>query len=91
MPQSKETYNAKKRSKYYENKEKELERMKQFQSQQYTCECGKTLTKGAKSRHEKTKKHLKYIEENKTNKDYYYENKVLIDNIINMLKSNSDN
>jgi len=61
---------------YYEaNKEKILEKQKEYYeankekiSEKYTCECGSTLTIGKKSRHEKTKKHLKFLN-NSINKD----------------------
>ena len=47
------------------DKEKEKERCrkkyKEKYSEKYTCECGVTLTIGTKTRHEKTKSHIKKI------------------------------
>tara|TARA_R110000803_G_scaffold109843_1_gene178206 strand:+ start:1531 stop:2070 length:540 start_codon:yes stop_codon:yes gene_type:complete len=44
---------------YQKNKEKILEQKKQ----KYTCKCGSILRIGEKARHEKSKKHLAYIEQ----------------------------
>ena len=33
------------------------------QAVKYTCECGKNLTFGKKSRHEKTKRHETYMQQ----------------------------
>jgi len=59
---------------YKENKEEILEHQKEYREQNkahikerqgklYTCECGKTLRFCGKARHEKTKCHIKYCEE----------------------------
>ena len=45
----------------YEKNRPNKEERKQNQKKKYTCDCGKTLTIGKKSRHEKTKKHQNYI------------------------------
>ncbi len=47
----------------YEERKEEIndERRKE----KYTCECGSTLTKNHKARHEKTKKHIKFINSKK--------------------------
>tara|TARA_R110000796_G_C14431272_1_gene421185 strand:+ start:61 stop:831 length:771 start_codon:yes stop_codon:yes gene_type:complete len=42
---------------YIDNKDK----IKERQSIQYTCECGNTLCKAEKARHNKTQKHIKYL------------------------------
>jgi hypothetical protein len=42
---------------YEENKDK----IKEKKKEKYTCECGSTLTVGGKATHEKTKKHLNFI------------------------------
>ena len=42
---------------YEQNKEMLLEKRKE----KYTCECGPVLTKGNKSRHEKSKRHQDYL------------------------------
>ena len=57
----------KKKKEWYEtNKEKLKEKAKE----KYTCECGSTLRKNHKVRHEKTsKKHLNFLKNNSTNKD----------------------
>jgi hypothetical protein len=66
-----------KNKEYYEkNKEKRLEQAKEYneankekiterKKEKYTCVCGKTGLKCSKARHEKTKKHIKWVEENK--------------------------
>jgi hypothetical protein len=47
---------------YYEkNKEKIIEKRKE----KYTCECGSTLTTGHKVRHERSQKHIDYINSKK--------------------------
>jgi hypothetical protein len=53
------------------NKEKITERKKQYYNnnkvkikQKYTCECGKTLRKDGKKNHEKTTKHINFINSN---------------------------
>lgn len=50
------------------NREKKKEYMKEWHrknkekaKEKYTCECGSILTKNKKSRHEKTKKHINFI------------------------------
>jgi len=48
----------KKKSEYYI---KNLEHIKAKRGEKYTCECGSLLTLCKKSRHEQTKKHLKYL------------------------------
>ena len=45
-------------------REKNIEKIKKQREEKYTCKCGKTLTKMKKARHERTKKHIEYIEEN---------------------------
>ena len=49
--------------KEYREKNKELISLnrKLKYSETYTCECGVSLTKCNKTRHKKTKKHLKYV------------------------------
>jgi len=50
-----------------DNKEKVLEYKQKYYEETsaklYTCECGKTLRFGGKARHEKSKFHIKYCEE----------------------------
>ena len=55
-PQKRELINQQARERYKENKEKYIEHFK--------CPCGGQYTKQHKSRHFKTKKHLKYLENN---------------------------
>jgi hypothetical protein len=45
--------------KYYEVNKKKI---KERQNQKTTCECGSTYTKRSKTRHERTKKHIQFIE-----------------------------
>lgn len=56
----KEVLNQISKENYEANKEQILERMKK----KYTCDCGSTLRKSDKSRHEKSKKHQEYIKNN---------------------------
>ena len=57
---------ALKQKQYYEtNKQKILLLKKQKRKQKITCVCGSTVCKAAFKRHERTKKHIKYIELNK--------------------------
>ena len=49
----------KERKKQYDNDNKE--KKKQQYSIKYTCECGSSICKYSKSKHDKTKKHLKFI------------------------------
>ena len=61
LEQKKKYYedNKNKTKKYYEdNKNKILERMKI----KHTCICGSCICTGDKARHEKTKKHIKFLE-----------------------------
>jgi len=37
------------------------DKIKEYKSQKYTCECGQVLTISAKSKHLKTKKHQDYL------------------------------
>jgi len=46
---------------YYENNREEILRKKK---EKITCECGSTFTKTNKLRHDRTKKHLDYINKN---------------------------
>lgn len=63
----------KNRKEYYTtNNEKLLENQKEYReknkdkiNEQYTCDCGSILYKRGKARHEKTKKHLKWVESQK--------------------------
>jgi len=41
------------------------ETIKEYSAQLYTCECGKTLRFGGKLRHERTKFHINFCEEEK--------------------------
>jgi len=54
--------NKEKRKEY---REKNIEKLKERKGKLYTCECGKTLTIDGKARHERTKFHIKYCEEEK--------------------------
>ena len=45
--------------------ESNKERIKERKAKLYTCECGKTITIGGKSAHERTKFHIKFCEEEK--------------------------
>ena len=47
---------------YYRKNKKQI---KERVGKLYTCECGKTITFGGKARHEKSKFHTKYCEEQK--------------------------
>ena len=51
----------KRMEKYYENNKADINNNKK---QKYTCECGTTLRKDDKSRHNKTKKHQSFINSN---------------------------
>jgi hypothetical protein len=42
-------------------RENNKEKVAKHKAEIYTCECGKTLTRGHKARHEKTQKHLKNL------------------------------
>jgi len=46
-----------------ENKKKQKEYMKEYQKIKYHCECGSICARADKSKHFKTKKHLKFIEQ----------------------------
>jgi len=47
---------------YYENNKIEKDNYKkEYNKQKFTCECGKTLSNGQKYKHNKTKKHLLFI------------------------------
>jgi hypothetical protein len=50
------------KKKYRENNK---EKIKEYREKQYTCECGSTLCLVKKSSHNKTKKHINYIESTK--------------------------
>jgi hypothetical protein len=51
------------RKQYYEkNRATILEKKKQHTSEKMKCECGKEVSKGNLSRHQKSKKHLKNLE-----------------------------
>ena len=41
--------------------EKNIEKIRERQSTKYTCECGSTITKKSKARHERTQKHINFI------------------------------
>ena len=43
---------------YQDNKERINER----KNIKYTCSCGSCIRKGEKAKHEKTKKHIKFLE-----------------------------
>jgi len=48
---------------YYEdNKKKILEKIKKYEAEKITCECGAIITRGAILRHRKTMKHIKLTE-----------------------------
>jgi hypothetical protein len=53
--------NHKARQKKYRESNKEIINAKQ--NQQYTCACGGNYQHSHKSKHERTKKHIKYLEE----------------------------
>ena len=59
----------KERNKTIHRKEYKKEYQKEYRKNisKITCICGKTLTKQHKARHEKSKKHIKYIEDNNNN------------------------
>jgi hypothetical protein len=57
---NKETIKVKNQQYYEDNKDKIKERM----SQQHICECGSTYAHSRKKRHERSKKHIKYMEQN---------------------------
>lgn len=57
----KEEIREKKKEFYEKNKEKTLEKMKE----KYICDCGVESRKYGKKRHEKSQKHIKWVEENK--------------------------
>jgi hypothetical protein len=50
------------RKEYYE---KNKDKIKEQKKQTITCECGSCVSQGEKSRHFKTKRHLKYLETQK--------------------------
>lgn len=54
---NKERYNAQSKANYQKNKAKQLAK----QAKKYTCECGKTLSIGKRARHEKSRKHIAFI------------------------------
>ena len=64
---SKEYYEANK-EKILEKKKEHYEANKEKISEKYTCDCGSIIQKQEKSRHEKSKKHLKFLN-NSINKD----------------------
>ena len=64
--------NKEKIKEYYEkNKEKILETKKEYQKKynklEFNCVCGSCFTKGKLSRHEKSKKHINYINNSSSN------------------------
>ena len=63
----------KKKERYYDNKNKILERNKQYYENnknkilekmkiKHTCVCGSCICKGDKAKHERSKKHIKFLE-----------------------------
>ena len=55
-------YNKQYNKQYYEkNKDEILIKMKERHKVKYTCECGSTLTVGGKSHHEKSQRHINFI------------------------------
>ena len=59
-------YNAKYREQnkeaITEYRENNREKLAEQQKEKFTCDCGSICSKGNKSKHEKTKKHLAYLE-----------------------------
>lgn len=51
-----------KKKEWYEQHKDEISKKKKVK---YTCECGLTLTKASKSRHEKSQKHINYMNSKK--------------------------
>lgn len=65
---NKEILSEKRKEKYIKNKEHEKEMMKKWRDnnrdyikEKFDCECGSVYTRNGKSKHFKTKKHVKYI------------------------------
>jgi hypothetical protein len=50
------------RNKYYSENKEQINKKK---GEKYTCECGLICNKSHKSRHEKTQKHITFLEQNK--------------------------
>ena len=46
---------------YYANKEKTMAANKRWRAHPYNCPCGSNITNGEKCRHNKSKKHINYI------------------------------
>jgi len=46
---------------YLDNIDKIKDKIKEYSSQKYTCDCGSVMRLGEKSRHLKTKKHQNYL------------------------------
>jgi hypothetical protein len=63
--QNKDKILEKKKQYRIKNREKILEKNKQYRiknREKYTCICGSTLTKHSKARHEKTLKHINFLQ-----------------------------
>ena len=61
--------NEQSRKHYYETKEKQIERVRNWRennkdkfNEKFECECGSNCMRRMKYRHEQSKKHLKYLE-----------------------------
>lgn len=58
-------YREKNKEYLQEYREKNREQLYKKQNEKYTCGCGKTFSKQNKTRHERSKKHLKWVESQK--------------------------
>jgi hypothetical protein len=61
-PEEKREWLSEKKKRY---RTKHADEIKEKRKEKYTCECGTELTKAKKSRHEKSNKHIQFINQNK--------------------------
>ena len=60
---NKERILERKKQNYQDNKERILERNEQYNKQKVTCGCGSTVRRDSLARHNKSKKHQKWVEQ----------------------------
>lgn len=62
---NKDEIKEKKKANGKKYREAHKDEIKEKKKEKYTCECGSTLTKAVKSRHEQSQKHINYINSKK--------------------------
>lgn len=64
--QNKEKINEKKREYAKEYREQNKEKIKEYEKEVIKCVCGSEICRGKKARHEKTQKHLSWLNKNES-------------------------